>query len=319
MMSIVIMIFVAVFLAVCTLCLSVQAFRESPAAELKRRLRRMAANRGTGIPEAFTSELLRDTGRTRKFFNFIPLSSIINKRIEQSGTHITPLSFVLLSGIAAFSGFIIVYALSRKSVTAFLVMLLFGVIPYLYLLYCKQQRQKLFDEQLPDALTMVARSLRAGHSLPGAIELISQEMPEPTGGLFRIAYDQQQLGMRMTDSLSTLLERIESIDLNYFVTIIRINSETGGNLAEILDKLADTVRSRLQIRRQVKVYSAQGRLSGYILTALPVVVFVAFNFLNPAYMNVFYTEQICQFALFAALLAQIAGFVMIRKIVDIRI
>jgi tight adherence protein B len=212
-----------------------------------------------------------------------------------------------------------VFVLSRNTLAALLAMLVFGCIPFVYLGYRKQQRQTLFDEQLPDALTMIARSLRAGHSLLGAIELISQEMPEPTGGLFKIAYDQQRLGMGITDSLQTLLEKVDSMDLNFFVTIIRINNETGGNLAEILDKLADTVRSRLQVRLQVKVYSAQGRMSGYILSALPVVVFVVFYFLSPGYVNVFFTERICQFALIGALVAQFAGFLIIRKIVDIRI
>jgi len=144
-------------------------------------------------------------------------------------------------------------------------------------------------------------------------------MPEPTGGLFKIAYEQQQLGMRITDSLRTLLKKIESIDLHFFVTIVRINNETGGNLAEILDKLADTVRSRLQIRRQVTVYTAEGRMSGYVLALLPVVVFIGFYFLKPGYMNVFFTDRNCQLVLFVAVMAQIIGFLVIRKIVDIRI
>ena len=319
MMIVVAMIFVALFLTSFAVYLAIRDARQSPAAQLKRRLRRMAVESAAVKPEAFSSELLRDAGRSQKTIYHVPGLGGIKKLVDHSGVHIRPLSFVLLTVIAAMSGFTVVYVLSRNTAAALLALMLFGVIPYVYLMFCRQQRQKIFDEQLPDALTMVARSLRAGHSLSGAIELISQEMPEPTGGLFKIAFDQQQLGMRMTDSLSTLLDKIESIDLSYFVTIIRINSETGGNLAEILDKLSETVRSRLQIRRQVRVYSAQGRLSGYVLTALPMVVFVAFNFLNPGYMNVFYTERLCQFALVAALFTQIVGFLMIRKIVDIRI
>jgi len=276
----------------------------------------MAASSETTPSEAFTSELLR---KTTPSMYLLPLTGTIKTRIEHSGVHITPFRFVFLSGMAAALSFIVVFFLSANTLAALLAMPLFGCIPFVYLGYRKQQRKTLFDEQLPDALTMIARSLRAGHSLLGAIELISQEMPEPTGGLFKIAYDQQRLGMGITDSLQTLLEKVESMDLNFFVTIVRINYETGGNLAEILDKLAHTVRSRLQIRLQVKVYSAQGRMSGYILSALPVVVFVAFYLLSPGDMNVFFTERICQLALIGALFAQCAGFLIIRKIIDIRI
>ena len=132
-------------------------------------------------------------------------------------------------------------------------------------------------------------------------------------------HEQQLLGMRIADSLITLLDRIDSLDLHFFVTIIRINSETGGNLAEILEKLAETIRSRLQIRRQVQVYTAEGRMSGYVLLLLPVFVFVAFYIRNPDYMGVFFTERSCQLSLVAAGVAQIIGFMMIRKIIDIRI
>ncbi|HEX2769463.1 MAG TPA: type II secretion system F family protein [Geobacteraceae bacterium] len=314
--AIIIMIFTSLFLTVLALFFAIRTARQSPAAQLKRRLRRMAASSETIPSEAFTSELLR---KSTPSIYLLPLMGRVKKRIEHSGVHISPFSFVFLSGMTAALCFIVVFVLSGNTLAALLAMLVFGCIPFVYLGYRKQQRQTLFDEQLPDALTMIARSLRAGHSLLGAIELISQEMPEPTGGLFKIAYDQQRLGMGITDSLQTLLEKVDSMDLNFFVTIIRINYETGGNLAEILDKLADTVRSRLQVRLQVKVYSAQGRMSGYILSALPVAVFVAFYFLNPGYINVFFTEPICQFALLGALLAQFAGFLIIRKIVDIRI
>ena len=313
------MIFTAVFLTVLALFSGIRYVRESPAAELKRRLQRMAAEDDTATSVAFTSELLLEKPASGTFISGLPLMGRIISLVTHSGLQITPVRFVVLFTIAALSGFVVVFVLSKNLLAALLAAFVCGGIPFAYLIYRKKQRRAKFDEQLPDALTMVARSLRAGHSLSGAIELISQEMPEPTGGLFKIAYEQQQLGMRMTDSLRTLLKKIESIDLHFFVTIIRINNETGGNLAEILDKLADTVRSRLQIRRQVKVYTAEGRMSGYVLVLLPVVVFIGFYLLNPGYMNVFFTERLCQLILCAAVMAQIVGFLVIRKIIDIRI
>ncbi len=271
------------------------------------------------LSEGLAGELLRGTPASEQLVFKLPLLKPVKKLIDHSGVKINPFSFVLLTGIVFVTGFAAIYAVWKNMPVALSAAAVFAYIPFAYLGYRKQQRQKRFAEQLPDALTMIARSLRAGHSLTSAVELVSQELPDPTCGLFSIAYEQQQLGMRIAESLETLLAKIDSIDLHFFVTIIRINSETGGNLAEILEKLAETIRSRLQIRRQVKVYTAEGRMSGYVLVLLPVFVFVAFYVKNPAYMEVFFTEKTCQMSLVAAGLAQIVGFLMIRKIIDIRI
>ena len=319
MIASVLMIFAAVFLTVLALFFAVTSYRQSPAAELKRRLQRMEKSGNERPSEGLTGELLREKTPSEQFIFQLPLLRMVKKLVENSGVASKPSRYIFLTGMASASGFVILYVLSGNMSAAILAAAVIAFIPCAYLGYLKHQRQTRFAEQLPDALTMIARSLRAGHSLTSAVELVSQELPEPAGGLFKIAYEQQQLGMRIAESLGTLLEKIDSIDLNFFVTIIRINSETGGNLAEILDKLADTIRSRLQIRRQVQVYTAEGRMSGYVLVLLPVFVFIAFYLRNPGYMEVFFTEQVCQMSLFAAALAQIAGLLMIRKIIDIRI
>jgi tight adherence protein B len=239
--------------------------------------------------------------------------------IEHSGVTTRPIRFLIAIIIASTSVFAAMFALRGNLSAALLTAALVAVLPFGYLGYRRQQRQKKFGELLPDALLMIARSLRAGHSLSGAVELISQEMPEPVGSLFKIAFERQKLGMRIAEALGTLPAQIDSVDLQFFVTIIRINSETGGNLSEVLEKLAETIRARLQIRRQVQVYTAEGRMSGYVLVLLPVFVFIAFYLRNPSYMGVFFTEKSCQMSLIGAGLAQIAGFLMIRKIIDIRI
>lgn len=319
MIAAVLLIFAAVFLTVLALYFAVAEIRHSPAAELKRRLRRLEKGGSESPPEGFSGELLRETAPSEQFIFQLPLLRSVKKLVEHSGVAIKPSWFVLLTCIVSVAGFVVLYLLKKNIPVALLAAAVIAYIPFVYLGYRKKQRETRFAEQLPDVLTMIARSLRAGHSLTAAVELVSQELPEPTGGLFKIAYEQQHLGMRIADSLRTLLEKIDSVDLHFFVTIIRINSETGGNLAEIMEKLAETIRSRLQIRRQVQVYTAEGRLSGYVLLLLPVFVFIAFYLKNPAYMGVFFTERVCQLSLVAAGLAQIAGFLMIRKIIDIRI
>ena len=317
MMLSVLLIFAAVFLGSFAVFHAVSALRRT--AELKGRLRRIAQGPGDAAPELSGQGLLRETTGAEKFLSRLPLVRSVKKLVELSGVKLSLPQFLLATGTLSALGFLAIFAWKGSGLVALPAALAIGFLPLAYLAHLKRQRSALFAEQLPDALTMVARSLRAGHSLAAAVELISQELPEPAGGLFKIAYEQQRFGMRMADSLRSLRGKVDSTDFNFFVTIIRINNETGGNLSEILEKLAETIRSRLQIRRQVQVYTAEGRFSGYVLVALPVAVFAAFYLLRPGYMSVFFTEPVCQRILAGALLAQVIGFLMIRKIIDIRI
>jgi len=319
MIAAVLLIFAAVFLTVLALFLAVRSARQSPEAQLKRRLRRMQKNDGTAGNAGAAIGLLRQTTRAEQFVFRLPLLRDAKMLVQHSGLKINPAQFLLLAALLPVSGFVATYALRNNLLAAITAAAVLTFVPVAYLLYRRQQRETRFAEQLPDALTMVARSLRAGHSLTTAVELVGQELPEPAGGLFKMAYEQQQLGMRIADSLGTLVDKITSVDLHFFITIIRINSESGGNLAEILDKLAETIRSRLQIRRQVQVYTAEGRMSGYVLVLVPVFVFLVFKLKNPDYMSVFFTEPACQLALAAAGVGQLVGFLFIRKIIDIRI
>lgn len=313
----VVLIFAAVFLGTFSLFSALSAIRSSR--ELKRRLREIAAGVAGAPSRAPSRELMPEASAVERLIADLPLMAAVKKKIDLSGVNLTLLRFLLLSVLLSLAGFLVLFALKGPMLATVLGALASALLPFAYLGYRKKQRSTRFDEQLPDVLATIARSLRAGHSLAAAVELIGQELPEPAGKLFRIAYDQQKFGMRIADSLASLVAQIDSMDFKFFITIIRINSETGGNLSEILDKLAETIRSRQQIRRQVQVYTAEGRLSGYILVALPVVVFVMFTLLRPGYMDVFFTERLCQLILGGAALGQVAGFLVIRKIVDIRI
>jgi tight adherence protein B len=316
MLAAVLLTFAAVLLATFAFYFAFNAAKDS--FELKRRLRQMATG-GSIMTESTQQGLLREATSAEQFLARLPLARAIRNRVEASGVEITPSRFVLVTVALCVSGFCAMLIWKENVLVALLAALLLIPAPYSYLGYKKQKRSELFDEQLPDALTMVARSLRAGHSLASAVELISEEMPQPAGGLFKIAYEQQKFGVRMADALRALRGKIDSMDFNFFVTIVRINSDTGGNLSEILDKLAETIRSRMQIRRQVDVYTAEGRMSGYILVALPVAVFFMFYVMRPGYMDVFFTEPFCQLCLCGAAVGQFVGFLMIRKIVQIRI
>ena len=224
-----------------------------------------------------TREFLKDTTPRELLMLQEPLLAGFQKLVIQAGAETTPASVFMVMLMASTVVFIFMYAFRGSFLLAAAVAIVTATGVLLSLRYRKRQREAKFDEQLPDVLTMMARSLRAGHSLTGAVELIGDELADPAGGLFRTVYEQQKLGMRVTEGMASLVDKIESLDLRFLLTIVKIHNESGGNLSEILEKLADTVRARLQIRRQVTVFTAQGLLAGYILAILPIATFICLN------------------------------------------
>ena len=272
------------------------------------------------MPDGLRGEIIKEIPRVERFLARVPLLRNIDKLLDQAGVKTTSLKFLLMTIAATLAGFVLGYSLRRDYMLGLIVAACVLVAPFIYLNIMKGKRAEKFTEQLPDALTMISRSLRAGHSITSAIELVGQEMAAPLGELFKTAFDQQNLGLRVTDTLANMTERINSIDLRFFVTVITINTEVGGNLAEILDRLAETIRQRLTIRRQVRVYTAQGRMSGYLLAALPIVAFVMMHFVMiPGYEDPLIKEQQGRYILMAAAVSQFIGFLVIRKIINIRI
>jgi len=320
-LSVIILTFVAVLLVLIAAYLAFTEVMESPAAELRRRLRRMAVdNRWEAMPEGLRGEIIKEIPRFERFLARVPLLRNLDRQLDQAGVKISSLKFLLMTIAAALAGFVLGFALRRDYMLGLIVAACVLVAPFIYLNVMKGKRTEKFTEQLPDALTMISRSLRAGHSITSAIELVGQEMAAPLGELFKTAFDQQNLGLRVADTIANMTERINSLDLRFFVTVITINTEVGGNLAEILDRLAETIRQRLTIRRQVRVYTAQGRMSGYLLAALPIVAFVMMHFVMiPGYEDPLIKEQQGRYILIGAAVSQFIGFLIIRKIINIRI
>lgn len=321
MLIVIILTFIAVFLVLFWAYFAVTAAKESPSAELRRRLRRMAKDkRWEAMPEGLRGEIIKEVPPIEQFLSHVPLLRNLDRTLDHAGVKIPPARFLLMTFGIILAAFLLGFALHRNIWFGLIAAAIVAVIPFIYLKIMILKRAEKFTEQLPDALTMISRSLRAGHSLSSAIELVGQEMANPVGELFKTAFDQQTLGLRVTDTLANMTERIESLDLRFFVTVISINTEVGGNLAEILDKLAETIRERLKIRRQVRVYTAQGRMSGYLLAALPIVAFVLLHFVMiPGYEDVLIKEKGGQIILLAAVVMQLVGFLVIRKIINIRI
>ncbi|MBU5636424.1 type II secretion system F family protein [Geomonas sp. Red69] len=320
MLPIIIVTFLAVFFLLLAIYFGVTSVTRSPKYELKRRLQRLARDTGAqGMPEDLRTEIIREIPPLDRILAKVPLTRDLDKKLDYAGLDMTASRFVMLSAAVTVIGFICIVLLSKSFLVALAGAVMISLLPFAFLSFKIRQRLEKFTELFPDALTMISRSLRAGHSFTSAIQLVGEEIQDPVGELFKTAYEQQLLGLRITETLTNLNERIESLDLRFFTTAIAINNDVGGNLSEILENLAKTIRERLKIRRQVRVYTAQGRMTGYVLGVLPAFTFVVFNILNPRYESLLYKETQGQYVLALAVVLQIIGFLVIRKIIRIRI
>jgi tight adherence protein B len=316
---IIILFFVALLLGVIALILTYGAVKASPSYELKKRLRRLALRGDERLAEDVASEIITEMSPLDRQLYKIGFFQRLERMIDMAGLKIDYKAFALLVLVFAVAFCGIGFVLRRGTILAIIFFFIGGAIPLIYLSSKKKSRLVKFTEQFPNALDMIARSLRVGHSLSAAILMVGNEMSDPVAGLFKTAYEEQTLGLSIKDALGQMMERMPSADLQLFVTAVNVHREVGGNIAESLEKLAGVIRERLKIRRQVRVYSAQARLSGYILVAVPPVMALFFYVTTPGYMDELVTTTVGKYGIVYAVVSQIIGFLIIRKIINIRI
>ncbi|HEX2453551.1 MAG TPA: type II secretion system F family protein [Vicinamibacterales bacterium] len=245
--------------------------------------------------------------------------SALAKWIEQSGVKMTLMSVLLMAcGSAAVVGLVVTMAVRAPWGLPVGAALGF-TIPFMVLNVKRGKRMRTFEEAFPEALDLIARALKAGHAFSTGLKMVADEMDEPVGPEFRKTFDEQNFGLPLKDALDNLTQRIPHIDVRFFATAVLIQRETGGNLAEILENLAHVVRERFKILRQVRVYTAHGRMTGYVLLALPAVLCIALSFINPDHMNLLFRERIGQMLLMTAIVMQAIGYFWIRQVVKIEV
>lgn len=244
----------------------------------------------------------------------------LQKISEQADCHIKPSTLMGVGLILAVLGATASWlAPGVPWIFAPMVGVIMFTIPIMWLLNKRRQRMKKFASQLPDALELVARALRAGHSLAAGLHVVAEEMPSPIADEFGRVYDEQNLGINIEDALRHMCERVPNLDLRFFVTSVAIQRTTGGDLAEILDKIGYVIRERYRILGQVKALTAEGRLSGVVLIALPFVLFLVMLHIKPDYVAVLWTDpQGIKMAIVGAIM-QVLGALVIKKIVDIKV
>ncbi len=243
----------------------------------------------------------------------------IAKLIEQAGGK-TGVSTVVMTSLVI--GLVLGFGVSMILQNAFGILpgfLVGASMPFLMLMRKRTVRLRRFEEQFPEALDLLSRAIKAGHAFQTAMGMVADEGAEPMGTEFRKTFEEQNYGLPLKDALNNLAIRIPSLDVRFFVTAVLIQRDTGGNLSEILDNLAYVVRERFKILRQVRVYTAHGRMTGYVLLALPAFLGVALMFINPDHMNVLFTTKPGHMLIAATVIMQTVGYFWIRKVVTIEV
>jgi tight adherence protein B len=245
------------------------------------------------------------------------VSGPLERLVTQSGLKITVGTLVMASVLLAIIGYGLVKWLTYYTALGLVAAPLFGAVPYLLVRHARSKRLQLFEEQFPESIELIARALRAGHAFPTGLQMVGDEIPQPVGTEFKLVYDQQAFGMPINEALKGLAERVPILDARFFVTAVLTQRETGGNLSEVLDNLSSIIRDRFRVKRQVRVISAHGRITGWILSALPVSLGLFFAASSPDVYRKFYTDPFGIQMIVFALVLQVIGVFIIRRIVQI--
>lgn len=319
-----IIIYIAVFFGVAALVFAVSFMSKGDKEdEVAERLSALTSGpkKGGKADAAAYKDLLQsmredNSGKLERF-----VSRYLNLRLlfEQANVSLTVPNFLFIcAGLAGIGLFLPVVAGFNVALGPVMAATL-GFIPVVWLLFKRKRRLKAFAAQLPEALELIARALRAGHSLAAGFNLVANEMSDPIGSEFGRTFEEQNLGKPLDEALNDLTKRVPNLDLKFFSTAIILQRQTGGDLAEILDKIGNLVRERFKIWGQVQALTGEGRLSGIVLLALPPALFGVVYHMNPDYLMLLFTDPLGKKMLVGGIVTQLLGALLIRKIVNIRV
>jgi tight adherence protein B len=315
---------VLVFLVVVIIC-TIPLFMSTgqKGQEVVRRLEAIESARKRGH-KSLDLELLRD-----ELLSGVPLLHRLLLRwagafrlrtfLAQAGLKIKPGKLVLVIGVAALGAFVIVQHIYQSALLGAIVGIAVGFIPTSVVSILRQRRLREFEKHFPEAIDLLSRAVRSGHAFSTGLEMIGKELPEPVSGEFRTTFEEQNLGLPLREALFNLTARVPLVDVRFFVTALLIQKETGGNLAEILDNLSATIRERFKILGEVRVRTAQGRLTAAILIALPPIMLLLLKSVNPDYLNLLFDDPWGIYVLVGAGCLQLVGSMMLWKIVHIQV
>jgi tight adherence protein B len=288
-----------------------------------RQLRTLAAERGA--PATAAGEPLLRSGHgdesswVQAIARRIPQLKGSGPLLQQAGLAWSEQRFLVSVGVGALAGAALGFALAGGGIPALAGGAIGSSLPYLHVRRVRTKRLRAFEEQLPEAIDLLGRAIRSGHPLSAGLRMVAEESSDPVAGEFRRVFEEQKFGLPFSDSLSGLAARVPLVDVRILVTAVMIQRDVGGNLAEILDNLSHLIRTRFTIRRQLRTFTAQGRMSGLVLGALPIAVGGMIFAMNPDYMMTLFREPAGRLMVWGAAGLQVIGFIWIRRIVDIEL
>jgi tight adherence protein B len=241
----------------------------------------------------------------------------LRQLIVESGTRMTVGRFVFATGCAVLLPVGLSMLRTGSPYAGLMIGACLSLVPFLWLKHARKKRLWKFEEQFPEAIDLISRALRAGHTFQVGLTMVAEELPAPVGPEFRQIYDHQNFGMPVPDALRAFAERIPVLDAKFFVTAVLTQRDAGGNLAEVLDNLASVIRERFKVKRQVRVISAHGRITGLVLGALPPALAGLFAIISPKHIETLYTDPLGRQMIVVAIVLQVVGSLIVKKIVNI--
>jgi tight adherence protein B len=271
-------------------------------------------------PGVLTQTTSKDNNFAQVLVEKYQLGPKLGMFLEQAGVSWTPARFVHLTIVATGAGLVITWLfLPLPAWMIPVVGLATGALPFLRVYRKRKSRLKKFEEIFPDSLEFVARSMRAGHAFSVSLEMIHREFPEPVSSEFRRTFEEHNLGLPIETALQKLAKRVPSLDVHFFVSAVLLQKRTGGNLAEILDKLAYVIRERFKLRGRIRAVSAHGKMTATALSCIPIAVAVLMFYTNPDYVKFFFNDDVGNMMLMAAVGLQIVGYAIMKNIVNIEV
>ena len=315
------LIFLAVVLLVEGAYLVWNSSKGPEAERIARRLRTMSAGShgGEQTISIVKDRLLSKTPMMQRVLLQMPRVGAMDRLLQQSGVTWSVSDFFGLTLIAFLAALFGTSYLPLPWVFRLLIAAVVGLLPYLYVPRAKAKRLIRIEQQLPDALDLMGRALRAGHAFPTALKMVGDEMSDPIAGEFRVAFDEVNFGIAMPEALMNLATRVPSTDLRYFVIAVLIQRETGGNLSELLASISTIIRERIKLMGQVRVLSAEGKMSAWVLGLLPFGAALMIQLTNPKFLEVLYTDPGGRKMLAVVGVMMLLGVLAMRKIIHIRV
>jgi tight adherence protein B len=321
--NLLLMVVVAGFLAVVLLFeggyLLWHSNRSAEARRLQQRIQALSAGGSSQESELLKKRLLAESAGVERLLLRIPRVRLLDRVLLQSGMQMTVAALAGWTLCAAFFGFVVFLIMPSPWWTLPVYLAGFGCAPFLLVLRSRRKRLRKMEEQLPDTLDLMSRAMRAGHAFLSALQMAGTEAPDPIAREFRITAEEVNYGVAMQEALTNLAVRVPVSDLRFFVVAVAVQRETGGNLAELLDKIASLIRARFKLLGTIRVLSSEGRLSGWILTILPFALLGIISLINPKFMSILWNDPAGMIAIYAGLTLMVIGILWMWRIINIRV